>query len=183
MKDRKTQFRYFTIMDYEKEGEYLRQMHKQGWKFTGISGMCFYKFEACEPEDVVYQLDYNEEGISHKEEYVKMFEDCGWEYLMEFVGYSYFRKPVSEMQGNEDGIFCDDNSRWEMLKRVFRGRLIPLILIFCGLVFFSIRAIIDHGIHSVDTIGFLCIVILYLVIFIASGIKALAIKKKISKDI
>lgn len=47
----------------------------------------------CTPEDVVYQLDYNEEGLTHKDEYVQMFRDCGWEYIQDFGGYSYFRKP------------------------------------------------------------------------------------------
>ena len=37
-----------------------------------------YLFEKCEPEDVVYQLDYNPEGDGHKAAYVQMFEDCGW---------------------------------------------------------------------------------------------------------
>jgi len=47
---------------------------------------------------VVYQLDYNQEGRSHKEEYIQMFTDCGWEYLQDFVGYSYFRKPKAAMK-------------------------------------------------------------------------------------
>ena len=47
-----------------------------------------------------------------------MFADCGWEYLQDFAGYSYFRKPVAEMKG-EEAIFCDDASRLEMMRRVF----------------------------------------------------------------
>lgn len=27
-----------------------------------------------------------------------MFTDCGWEYLQDFVGYSYFRKPKAAMK-------------------------------------------------------------------------------------
>ena len=98
-------------------------------KFNKIIFPGFYHFEKCEPEDVVYQLDYNQDGISHKEEYVKMFNDCGWEYIQDFAGYSYFRKPVSEMDGDEE-IFCDDASRADMLKRVFVGRMTPLLSMF-----------------------------------------------------
>ena len=50
-----------------------------GWKFVHVSGIGCYYFEKCEPEDVVYQLDYNLEGISSMPEYVKMFQDLGWE--------------------------------------------------------------------------------------------------------
>ena len=48
-------------------------------------------------------------------EYVRMFEDCGWEYLTEFDGYNYFRKPADKMQQKEE-IFCDDISRLDMMK-------------------------------------------------------------------
>ena len=99
MKETKTCFRFFSIMDYEKEADFLRKMHKKGWKFVKVSLGGFYGFEACEPEDVVYQLDYNPDGVKHQNEYLQMFKDCGWEYMQDFAGYSYFRKPVSEMDG------------------------------------------------------------------------------------
>lgn len=126
----KKEVKFFNIVQYEQEADYLRKMHKSGWKFVKMTGIGMYHFEECIPEDVVYQLDYNQEGLKNKEEYLQMFEDCGWEYLQDAFGYSYFRKPANEMQG-EEAIFCDDESRMEMLNRVFRGRLIPLIVIFC----------------------------------------------------
>ena len=98
----KKQFKYFSIFNYEKEQEYLSEMHRHGWKFVKVTGFCIYHFEECEPEEVIYQLDYNQEGIENKDEYVKMFNDCGWEYLQDYVGYSYFRKPADEMNDNEE---------------------------------------------------------------------------------
>ena len=35
----------------------------EGWKFTGLTYPGVYHFVRCQPEDVVYQLDYNEEGL------------------------------------------------------------------------------------------------------------------------
>lgn len=125
----KKEFRYFSIFNHEKEQEYLREQHRRGWKFLKVTGFGVYHFEECRPEDVIYQLDYNQEGSAHKEEYVKMFADCGWEYIQEYVGYSYFRKPAGEMNAEEE-IFCDDNSRLAMLERVYKGRLLPLLVIF-----------------------------------------------------
>lgn len=93
----------------------------------------FYHFVKCKPEDVVYQLDYNQEGLEHKDEYVQMFKDCGWEYIQDFGGYSYFRKPVSQMQG-EEGIFCDDESRLDMMRRMFAGRYLPILVILALLI-------------------------------------------------
>ena len=125
----KKEWKYFTIFNHEKEEEYLRDQHKHGWKLVKVTGIGTYHFEECEPEDVIYQLDFNQEEGVQKEEYLKMFSDCGWEYLLEFAGYSYFRKPVKDMVGEEE-IFCDDASRLAMLERVYKGRLLPLLIIF-----------------------------------------------------
>ena len=45
------------------------------------------------------------------------------------VGYSYFRKPASEAAGTEE-IFCDSDSRFQMLERVCKGRMLPMLLLF-----------------------------------------------------
>ncbi|MBQ4313574.1 MAG: DUF2812 domain-containing protein [Clostridia bacterium] len=130
----KKQFRWFSIFEYEKEQDYLREMHRSGYKFVRVKGFGTYHFEKCDPADVVYQLDYNKEGLANKEEYLQMFEDCGWEYLQDYAGYSYFRKPVSE-SGVAEEIFCDDDSRLQMMERVIKGRMLPLlILFFCVLL-------------------------------------------------
>ena len=118
MNEKKKELRIFTIADWKKEEQYLQKRHREGWKFikAGLPGI--YHFEKCRPEEVVYQLDYNQDGLEHKDEYLQMFQDCGWEYIQDFGGYSYFRKPVSQMHGEEE-IFCDDESRLDMMRRVF----------------------------------------------------------------
>ncbi len=130
MKTHKTVFRYYTIMEYEKEQEWLSRQHRQGWKLTAAAA-CFYRFERCAPEDVVYQLDYNPEGRKHPEEYVQLFRDCGWEHVLDNVGYSYFRKPAAQMQGREE-IFCDEASRMEMFRRILYRRMLPLLILIVG---------------------------------------------------
>lgn len=145
MKDKKLESRIFTIAEWEKEEQYLRKRHREGWKFTKVSLLGFYHFEKCTPEDVIYQLDYNEEGLKHKDEYVQMFKDCGWEYLQDFGGYSYFRKPVAKMQGEEE-IFCDDESRLDMMRRVFAGRYLPILIILVLLILPNLFA----QLHSSD---------------------------------
>ena len=41
----KKQFKWFTIFEYEKEQDYLREMHKSGWKFIKVIGLGMYHFE------------------------------------------------------------------------------------------------------------------------------------------
>lgn len=173
MKQTKTEFRFFTIPQWEQEQDYLRQQHQSGWKFVRVNPLGFYHFERCQPEDVVYQLDYNPDGAAHKDEYVCMFRDCGWEYLQDFVGYSYFRKPVAQMKQGEEEIFCDDDSRIDMMKRVMRGRLLPLLCIFFllilpNLVYWSRGGGLIEGIWYVI---FWVMFIFYLIIFVSFGLQ------------
>ena len=125
----KKEVRFFSIFAYEKEQEYLRRQHKAGWKFVKVTGLGMYHFEECAAEDVIYQLDYNQEASANKEEYQKMFADCGWEYLQDYMGYSYFRKAAALMDGEEE-IFSDDSSRLAMMERIIKGRMLPMLVIF-----------------------------------------------------
>ena len=176
----KKELKYFSIMDYEKEQEYLREQHKAGWRFVTVTGIGMYHFEKCEPMDVVYQLDYNQEGLKNKEEYIQMFKDCGWTYLQDYVGYSYFSKPASEMK-KEERIFCDDSSRLAMMERVFKGRLLPLVVILsCVLVPQFINNLLNFHNYVLAVILGACI-IAYLVIFATFGIKYTKYKENLTK--
>lgn len=174
----KKQIRYFSIYGYEREQNYLRKMHQSGWKLTKITGLCVYHFEECTPEDVIYQLDYNWEGISNKEEYVKMFNDCGWEYIQDYVGYSYFRKPASDNNSNEE-IFFDDESKLQMMERVFKGRMIPLLIIFFGILLPKLILNIISFHNYAVAILFGTVIILYLVVFAVCAKGYLKCKKKL----
>ena len=144
MKEKRV-WKFFSIAEQEKEQAFLRQMHRAGWKLVRVGGLCVYHFVPCEPEDVVYQLDYNPEGRAHRAEYLQMFRDCGWEYLQDYLGYAYFRKPAAAMRGEEEEIFSDEASRLQMLRHVFRWRVIPLgLLLLLALVALYVRSIMTR---------------------------------------
>lgn len=130
----KTKIGFFTVPEYEKEEQWLRKNHNEGWKLVGITFPCFYHFVKCEPEDVIYQLDYNKSGRDNRVEYLLMFSDCDWDHITDFVGYSYFSKPVKAMNPGGERIFNDPESKLDMSLRVFKGRMIPLIIIFFTLI-------------------------------------------------
>lgn len=125
----KKEFKFFTIFEHQKEEIYLRQQHNSGWRLIKVNCLGVYHFEKCQPEDVIYQLDYNQQAATSKGEYIRMFSDCGWDYIQDYAGYSYFCKPAAAMNGYEE-IFSDDNSRLAMMERVYKGRLLPLLIIF-----------------------------------------------------
>ena len=167
----KKQLRFFSIFQYEQEQDYLRQMHKSGWKLTQVAGLGLYHFEQCPPEDVIYQLDYNKDGLAHKEEYLQMFADCGWQYIQDYFGYSYFRKPA-EADGKADEIFCDEESRFQMIQRVMKGRMIPLLAIFFCVLLPQFIIYLNQG-RYVTTVLFGVMLALYLAIFSGCAIRYL----------
>ena len=126
---RKTFVRFFTIADYEEEEAWLRERHREGWRLARTIVPCFYIFERCAPEDVVYRLDYK--NNAQDAEYMQMLRDFGWEYFNACMGWLYFRKPISEMDTEQDAeIFSDDVSRIDMIDHIVKTRMLPLLIIF-----------------------------------------------------
>lgn len=165
----KKEFKIFTIVNHKEEEQYLRQQHNAGWKFIKVTGLGTYHFEKCQPEDVVYQLDYNQESASDKGEYIRMFADCGWDYIQDFFGYSYFRKRAADMNGEEE-IFCDDSSRLAMMERVYKGRLVPLLVVFFSLLLPQFISNLSKGNYGIALVlgGMLA---LYVYIFVYFAVR------------
>ena len=190
MGNSKTVFKFFTIPQYRQEEDYLSAMNEKGWRFTHATFLGFYHFEKCKPRQVTYRLDYNQEGIRNKAEYIQMFADCGWEYICDFVGYSYFRKEGKAGEEREE-IFCDDASRLDMMKRVFRGRIIPLIILFVLVIIpqlFVNTADNSVGVYgggivqNIFSFAFLGLAVLYLVIFSITAVQFYKYEKLVSGD-
>ncbi len=170
----------FTVPEYAKEQEWLSQQHRKGWKLVKIIPPFFYKFEKCNAEEVVYQLDYNQEGLEHKEEYEQMFQDMGWDHILDYVGFSYFRKPVADMDGAEE-IFSDGASKLEMAKRVFKGRMLPLLVCFF-LVVIPMLFRLHKGVSGPEQFMygfFVGLFIVYLSLFLQYLIQYIKLKQKL----
>lgn len=180
-------FRWFTMVDFEEEEMFLREQHKNGWKFTKFVLPGFYIFEECSPEDMVYRLDYGAVENNSKESYVQMFSDCGWEYMFDVNGWSYFRKPAEEAEENND-IFSDMETKIDLLERV-KQRMIPLLVIFlcCIIPQIALQYRISVSEDSVRLIGtvfltiFIVLFLVYSCLFIKFGWSLRELKRKYSE--
>ena len=169
MKEKRV-WRFFSIAQQAEEEAFLREMHKAGWKLRRVSGVCVYHFARCAPEDVVYQLDYNPEGLREGEGYRQVFRDCGWEFVQGYMDYAYFRKPAAAMRGEEEEIFSDDASRLQMLRHVFRWRVIPLgLLLLLALVPLYVGALCDRAYGIAAGLGVLLLFCVYVVASFAAA--------------
>ena len=171
------EYHWFALTDYEQEENFLRKKHNAGYKLAKVTMLGTYYFEKCKPEDVIYKLDFNPQKPDDKDSYIQMFEDYGWEYIQDLNDYSYFRKQASgesiQMTGNaaqgseaepegDNDIFSDDESRLDMMKRIFMKKMIPILIIFAALVIPQLLLAVHNG--SGSEIG-LVILIMWAVLF------------------
>lgn len=172
MKNHKTNIRFFTIADFEKEEQWLESQHREGWKLNHITFPCFYQFEQCPPEKVVYRLDY--QNKQQDSNYHQMFRDYGWEYCQHFLGWHYFRKPVTaESDDTEYEIFSDNTSRIDMIEHIIKTRMLPLVLIFFACLLPNLINAARYAAPSsiLLTILFGVLTILYIGLMVYCGIK------------
>lgn len=182
MSNKKMMIRFFTIADYEEEEIWLRQQHKRGWKLMKTVLPCFYFFESCVPEDVVYRLAYK--NNTENSDYFQLFQDYGWEYFNRCVGWLYFRKSVSETDTEQDvEIFSDDGSRIDMVNHIVKTRMLPLLVIFFSCLLPNFIRSIDESLPFANgwTIVFTFLILLYLYLFLHCGLKLRRLKNKYSK--
>ena len=138
--EKKIVYRIVTIADYEREAVFLREMHAQGWKLKEVSYSNLvvavkYTFEKYQPEQVAYQLDFYPMKKSERASYLQLFKDCGWEHITDFNGFSYFRKPYSEIESDaEFEIYNDTAGKLAMVKRILIMRMLPILLLFSALL-------------------------------------------------
>ena len=133
-------YRICTIADYDREALYLRGMHAEGWKLKEVSYSNLvvavkYSFERCQPEQVVYQLDFYPMKKSERASYLQLFKDCGWEHITDFNGFSYFRKLYSGVESDaEFEIYNDAAGKLAMVKKILTMRMLPVLLLFSALL-------------------------------------------------
>ena len=170
----KTVTKIFTIADFEEEEIYLREMHKSGWKLVKLTTPCFYTFESCEPEDVIYRLDFK--NSENPDDYLQMLSDFGWEHFTSFMGWIYLRKPADAVSSEEEGeLFSDNASKLDLVSEVIRKRMLPLAVIFlCAVLPNFVRTLRGEYIGSFGIFfGFLfsILFVVYIVLLTYCGTK------------
>ena len=188
--EKKVVYRIFTIADYDREALYLRKMHAEGWKLKKVSYSNLviavkYTFEKCKPEQVSYQLDIYPMKKSERASYLQLFKDCGWEHITDFNSFSYFRKAHSKVESaTEFEIYNDATNKLDMVNRILRLRLVPVLLLLAIHIPFLLKLLNRsnaYGLWSLLAVGldiFLSLILLLIVSYI--GWKLWHKKKELS---
>ena len=113
----KKQFRIFTIVDLDKEEEYLHEMHLKGWRYRTSRFGLFY-FDKCQPDDVIYRI-YDSRFLQKYKHELQDFSNRGWE-LIETGSCSILRKSSSNLLP-EDQVYMSKGLRWEVMRYRLRS--------------------------------------------------------------
>jgi hypothetical protein len=175
MSKTKLKIRFFTIADFQEEEKWLRSQHQKGWKFVKMILPCFYFFEQCEPEDIIYRLDFK--NVEEAGDYKQMYSDFGWEYVGKYAGWwHYFRKASSQADTETEGeIYSDNESKIDMIYHIVRNRMFPLFIVFlCCVIPQSIRS---WGEHNGWLIFWLVMLAIYTYILLYCGVKLFRMRR------
>ena len=135
---RTTKVRVFTIADYIEEQQWLEQQHRRGWRLVKVVPPCFFVFEACEPEESVYRIEYHNRRAAA--DYIQMYEDYGWEYVCSCMGWNYFCKSACDISDARDKeIFSDAEDKLAMVDRIIKTRLMPVLVLLCAVLIPNVR--------------------------------------------
>lgn len=113
----RVEFRIFTILDLNKEEEYLHEMHLRGWKYNR-NHFCFFYFDQCQPNDVIYSI-YDSRFFKKYKHELQDFRNRGWE-LIETGFCSILRKSSSNLLP-EDQVYMSKGLRWEVMRSRLRS--------------------------------------------------------------
>lgn len=183
MKNERTVVRFFTVADFVEEEDWLREQHRQGWKLVRMVPPCFYRFEKCQPEDVIYRLDYKN-GTENRD-YFQLYQDYGLEYLGGCLGWLYFRKAAAQENARQDEeLFSDNASRLDLIGHVIKTRLLPLLIFFfCCIVPNLVRSMDSREpTETVLTVIFCVLAVLYIYLIVHCGTKLRRMKQNCEKS-
>ncbi len=130
--EEKAVMRTFNAADWQIEQKYLINQHLHGWKLIEISKLGFYKFEKCSPEDTAnmfYLIECNTNDKSKNEKHLSMLKNSGWEYLQDYCGCSYLRKPMSNLKSSDEEIIYAHKERLKFILKKLLERIPGLVIV------------------------------------------------------
>jgi hypothetical protein len=120
------QLKWFWPWQDDAEEVWLRKMSQQGWRLAKADLVGYYTFQAAQPADYVYRLDYQTPAKKEMPDYLQLFQDAGWEHVTRLSSWHYFRKLHQE--GEEPQIFTDVDSKIAKHNRLLEALALPASL-------------------------------------------------------
>ena len=131
-------FKLFFVWQDKQEEKWLREMAQKGWLLKSYN-VFYYNFVKSEPKDYIYKLDYKSSSDKDMDEYLKIFDDMGWEHVEQYLGWHYFRSEADNVKIPD--IYSDKTSeihKYKGLLKVLSTILVGISIIAISVVYNSI---------------------------------------------
>lgn len=163
-----TKIKVFTIADFREEEIWLREMARRGLHLLRMVPPLVYIFEKGEPRDDIYRLDFTNDDQGG--DYARMLAEFGWENCGRCMGWIYWRRSAEELASEGEGeLFSDDASRLDMVRKVVRTRMLPLLVIFLCCILPNLFRALDGGMYGASGFflwffGIMAVLYVYLIL-------------------
>ena len=158
----------------ESDMEKLNKYANQGWILESVVGGFFYKLRKDEPQDLIYNLDYQTET---NEEYFTIFKEAGWSLVLSVGNYIH----IFSAQAGTNPIYSDRESEIDkytsIRDKMKKGSLYSFILAII-LIILSTLPVIDNKFISKIIFGLL---IIDICVFVFNFMPYVAYNSKIKK--
>jgi hypothetical protein len=108
-------FKWHFVWEDDREEQWLEDMARQGLHLVSGNALGMYVFRRGSPQNITYRLDFVMKRMKDPS-YFQLFEDAGWEHVMQVGGWQYWRKRCA--QGETAEIFTDAGSKIAKHKRI-----------------------------------------------------------------
>jgi hypothetical protein len=108
-------FQWFWAWQEERETAWLEQMSREGWHLEAYA-FGWYRFRRGEPRECLYRLDFDPGAAKRSDEYLGIFRDAGWEHVLRWGSWHYFRAERGNVFSEE--IYTDRESRIAKYRRL-----------------------------------------------------------------
>jgi hypothetical protein len=112
------------------ESAWLQEMSRKGWHLSAYM-FSVYTFLQGDPKEYLYRFDFSPEAGKDWDEYLGIFQDAGWEHVLSFGSWHYFRGEPEKVDTKE--IYTDRESliaKYRRLMAILLVTSMPLLLFF-----------------------------------------------------
>lgn len=136
--------RFFTLGQYPQEQAWLEEEAARGNILQKIKTPCFYWFQQETPQNLVYRYDFVPSGKT-QEDCIDLYEQYGWNYVGQINDFLLFVHSGAAKSRFIPELFSSQESRDEMVQRIIRKRMIPLLVLFVLLLLILLMLIVRRA--------------------------------------
>lgn len=141
--------RFFTLGQYPQEQAWLEEEARKGNILQKTILPCFFLFEKEKPQNLIYRYDFIPSDKTEAE-CIALYSEYGWKYVTKMNGFVLFVHEADTASRQDLELFSSAESKNEMIQRILKNRMYPLLGLLVVMIALSIFCIARNP--SLDTL-------------------------------